>query len=281
MNKFSIITINFNNRDGLQFTIDSIRSQRYKNFQFIIIDGGSSDGSLSIIENNSDIIDYSVSEKDSGVYNAMNKGIDVATGEYTIFMNSGDRFNNSEVLYTFSDISCDIAAGNTNCVTRNNGNVHLVKTMNVPNEMTARNIIGVGINHQSVFTKTCILKKHKFDENLRMVSDYKFFLNAFIMENCTYETRKCIVADYDYSGMTSQEQNEELMNIEREIVLKQLFPLRIIKDYKDYCFGSTRLEQIIYSEPKNSAFYKTLTSIAELLLKMQDIYGNIRKYITK
>ena len=88
--KLSIITINYNNKNGLQKTIDSVISQTFKDFEWIIIDGGSTDGSKELIEKYSQHITYWVSEPDKGIYNAMNKGIKVAKGEYLFFLNSGD-----------------------------------------------------------------------------------------------------------------------------------------------------------------------------------------------
>ena len=90
--KLSIITVNYNNVKGLVDTIESIVNQTNNDFEYIIIDGGSMDGSVDVIKRYIDKIDYWVSEKDHGIYHAMNKGIKVATCEYCIFMNSGDTF---------------------------------------------------------------------------------------------------------------------------------------------------------------------------------------------
>ena len=90
--KFSIITINYNNVEGLRNTIKSVVNQTYTDYEFIIIDGGSTDGSVEVIKEYANIITYWVSEPDKGIYNAMNKGIEVANGEYLNFMNSGDCF---------------------------------------------------------------------------------------------------------------------------------------------------------------------------------------------
>jgi glycosyltransferase involved in cell wall biosynthesis len=87
---FSIITINYNNLNGLIKTVNSVINQSLKDFEFIVIDGGSTDGSVEFIKDNQDHIDYWVSEKDNGIYHAMNKGIEVAKGEYCLFLNSGD-----------------------------------------------------------------------------------------------------------------------------------------------------------------------------------------------
>ena len=96
--KLSIITINYNNRDGLQKTIDSVVSQTYKNFEWIIIDGGSTDGSKELIEQYQDHCAYWCSEPDKGIYNAMNKGIEKAIGDYSLFLNSGDRLHDDTVI---------------------------------------------------------------------------------------------------------------------------------------------------------------------------------------
>ena len=95
---FSVITINYNNCEGLQRTIDSVIGQTFKDFEFIVIDGGSTDGSVDIINKNAASITYWISERDNGIYHAMNKGIAQAHGDYCIFMNSGDCFYNIEVL---------------------------------------------------------------------------------------------------------------------------------------------------------------------------------------
>ena len=99
---FSIITINRNNAKGLEDTIQSVLSQDRNLYEFIIIDGASSDNSLEVIKKYESQIHYYISEPDTGIYNAMNKGIDKAKGEYAIFMNSGDSFSYPTAL---NDIS--------------------------------------------------------------------------------------------------------------------------------------------------------------------------------
>ena len=98
MQKLSIITINYNNFEGLNRTLKSVINQNLKNFEYIVIDGGSTDGSKELIEKYADKISYWVSEPDRGIYHAMNKGIVKASGEYLLFMNSGDLFYNNFIL---------------------------------------------------------------------------------------------------------------------------------------------------------------------------------------
>jgi len=101
----SIITIVYNDKKGLSHTIESVLSQTYANIEFIVIDGGSTDGTLDVIKNYEDKIDYWVSEKDNGVYHAMNKGIKIAKGTWINFMNSGDKFVNENSLKDFMNSS--------------------------------------------------------------------------------------------------------------------------------------------------------------------------------
>src|SRR5690606_29836408 len=101
--KFSIITINYNNVQGLDNTVKSVIGQDYKNFEYIVVDGGSTDGSAEIITQYQNHIDYSVSEKDNGIYHAFNKGIKATGGDYVIFMNSGDRFYDAYTLTAYAN----------------------------------------------------------------------------------------------------------------------------------------------------------------------------------
>src|ERR1044072_8154433 len=103
MTRVSVITINFNDGKGLERTIHSVLSQTRPAFEFIVIDGGSKDESLEVINRHRDKITHWISEKDSGIYDAQNKGIAKASGEYLLFMNSGDCFYDDTVLKKFED----------------------------------------------------------------------------------------------------------------------------------------------------------------------------------
>ena len=96
--RLSIITINYNNSDGLRETIESVVSQVFKEIEYIVVDGGSTDGSRRVIEEYGEHINYWVSEPDGGIYNAMNKGIRASHGEYLLFLNSGDVLHNTNVI---------------------------------------------------------------------------------------------------------------------------------------------------------------------------------------
>ena len=97
--KLSIITINYNNCDGLRKTIESVIAQTTRDFEYIVIDGGSTDGSVDVIKEYADYIDYWVSEPDKGIYNAMNKGTRAAHGDFLLFLNSS--FIRSSTFFTY------------------------------------------------------------------------------------------------------------------------------------------------------------------------------------
>ena len=115
--KITVITICFNIGNELEQTIKSVIGQSYPNIEYIIIDGGSTDDTMAVLKRYKDNISLIVSEPDKGVYDAMNKGVRLATGDYVNFMNGGDRFSNSEVLTTlFSDLAnldYDVVFGDT------------------------------------------------------------------------------------------------------------------------------------------------------------------------
>ena len=136
--KLSIITINYNNRDGLKRTLQSVENQNTRDFEHVIIDGASTDGSAEDIrkyaENKPNVI--WVSEPDSGIYNAMNKGAKLASGEYLLFLNSGDDLYSSHVVQDFNKekITADIVEGYVMYIDPNGGKgriVHAARNGNI------------------------------------------------------------------------------------------------------------------------------------------------------
>lgn len=222
--RYSIITINYNNKEGLSHTIESVISQNSKDFEYIIIDGGSTDGSVDIIKQYANHISYWVSEKDMGVYNAMNKGVEQAHGDYLIFMNSGDCLHRPDVLRLMSEYQEDIICGKVFKGCSNIPSGHHKSTITLVDLMRG------SLPHQAMFIRRKLMQKHPYDENYKILSDWKFCIQAFIFDNCTFRNSDIIVADYDISGISTN--SNGLLTQEREVILKELFPQRIIDDYK-------------------------------------------------
>ncbi|MBD3789205.1 MAG: glycosyltransferase [Campylobacterales bacterium] len=168
----SIITVVFNGEKHLEQTIQSVISQDYDNVEYIIIDGGSTDETLEIIKKYEDQIDYWVSEKDEGIYDAMNKGISLSTGDYTGFLNADDWYDQDTIESIVPHINKDKPGyifGNTN-IFKNEQQIALRKAD------IRRYKKHSPIGHQSLFVKTYYLRKYSFETKYRIVSDYDFII---------------------------------------------------------------------------------------------------------
>ena len=201
----SIITINFNNLKGMEETLDSVLSQTYADKELIVIDGGSTDGSAEYINSHKDSFAYSVSEKDKGIYNAMNKGVSHATGDYVIFMNSGDCFFNSDVLKDVFErkiISSDVVYGCTLC-SPEPGKAFL----RIPHalDVMQRNRISA-ICHQSAFIKCSLMKEIGYDERYKLLGDYAFFYYCY-QHGFSFQEVNKIISIYDTIGASSNPKN--------------------------------------------------------------------------
>ena len=230
--KLSIITINYNNNVGLQKTIDSVVSQTWRDFEWIVIDGGSTDGSKELIEQYQQHFAYWCSEPDKGVYNAMNKGVMHAQGDYVNFMNSGDVFHDKDVLATIfrKKIYGDILIGQVKCM----GKDWIVNQFPQKDFVVDWQRVNEGFCHQGTFTKLELLKAHPFDESLKIVADWKFWCQTIIWDNKSIQNLGFIVADYDLNGISADPQNDEIHGMERELVIKSLFPPIILKELQAY-----------------------------------------------
>lgn len=173
----SIITVVFNGEKYLEETIQSVINQTYENIEYIIIDGGSTDGTLDIIKKYEDRIDYWVSEKDNGIYDAMNKGIAVATGEWINFMNAGDKFINNSIVQQISPNLCNkeisIVFGDT---TDDYGEFQKLHKAN-PN---LKNLWkGMLFSHQSTFFSSSYHKQNLYDITYKLAADFSVIYNAY------------------------------------------------------------------------------------------------------
>lgn len=224
----SIITINFNNGKGLRRTIESVINQCCKDYEYIIIDGGSTDDSIDIIRQYEDRISYWVSEKDNGIYNAMNKGISIAKGEYCNFLNSGDYYFPDTINILSQYKGEDICVGNTRCFYPNQ-NKNII--WRPPSSISFADIVTQSLNHQAAFIRTTLMKELKYDENYKIIADWDFFIRALVMENCTYKKIDAMIVNYELGGISTQ--NMSLYQTEKKEMFSKHIPYRIYYDYKN------------------------------------------------
>lgn len=243
MVKLSIITVNLNNAEGLAKTVESVRKQTFGDYEFIVVDGGSTDASLEVIKQNTDIITHWLSETDSGIYNAMNKGVKLANGEYCQFLNSGDELIAEDTLSTVFALSgeVDIAYGNDIAVEPDGSK----RKREFASELTFLTIFRYILPHQSSFIKRELFYKFGFyNENHRIVSDWEFFINTIILHNVSYKHLGVEVCYFDEAGIGSSPEYADLRNKEKKDVFNYIAP-RLFVDYFDAYRDQQELKELI------------------------------------
>lgn len=196
--KISIITVSFNCVNSIEETILSVLNQTYKNFEYIIIDGGSNDGTVDIIKKYDQYITKWISEKDEGTYYAMNKGINLATGDYINFMNSGDLFFDENVLQNVKDNlkTIDVLYGD-NLLCYDWGQIRLAPD-NLEN--TKKYMV---FGHQTVFIKRNVISTLMFDCKFKIAADYNLFYKLFTYQNTFRYLPICISKFSAIEGLSS------------------------------------------------------------------------------
>lgn len=227
--QITIVTVCLNAVNCIEETMLSVINQTYTNMEYIIIDGGSTDGTVDIIKKYSSQLTYWSSEKDKGIYDAMNKGITVAKGQYLNFMNAGDTFYNDEVLAKIfnTGMTEDYIIG-----------IALLKNTRttwdpVPVDFTFADVCKGGSgNHQASFIKKSLLSDG-YDISAKIIADDLLFIDKVVFENHSYKPLPIIVSVYDTTGVSCQIETKQEKELERISFLKKKLPARILQDYID------------------------------------------------
>ena len=263
--QISIITINYNNKDGLRKTIESVINQSYRDYEYIIIDGGSTDGSVKVIEQYSDKIAFWVSEKDHGIYNAMNKGTKQAKGEYVLYLNSGDCLYDKHTLEVVSkNFGKDVLLG------WRKTDKGIIETFN--KNITALSVFENGFFHQSAYIKRELALKYPYNEQRKIVSDWQFFFKSIILDDCTYEIIEAPLCLYDTSGISSTNTHEAFR--EKGELLKEMLPEKIYVDYQRFLRIDSPILELI------PEFYK-YTNLHQLIYKINLYIVKLHKVLLK
>ena len=226
--KYSIITVNYNNRVGLRATIESVVNQTYHNYEFIVIDGGSTDGSADVLKEFDDKITYWVSEPDKGIYNGMNKGIAKATGDYLNFMNSGDCFYDNQVLQHVADYgyNTDFIVGRDYHYSKQLQRGHVSIQ---PPRTTMMHFFMATLDHQSSFIRRELFNESPYDESYRLVSDWIFYVEKIVGEGRQVQFIPDIVCRREEGGLSEQQRERNRKEIND--YLHKFLPLGVYKDY--------------------------------------------------
>ena len=262
----TIITINRNNAVGLRKTMQSVLTQTCDVFEYVVVDGASADGSVDVIK------EYAgkfrsrlkwISEPDKGIYNAMNKGLKMATGQYVEFLNGGDQLASDRVIESVMTV-----------LNKNSFPSILIKIYKDKDSYRDRGFAGQDISflmfykgtlsHPSAYIQKDLFKKYgEYDEALKIVSDWKWFLQAIV-----FGEEKPIYADidvvlFDMNGIS--ESNKLLGEQERRGVLEQLVPKSILSDYEEWFYSITQMRRL----NRHPWAYKLVWLLERALFKME------------
>lgn len=224
--RITIITVNYNNLCGLERTLRSVAAQTCGDFEHVIIDGASTDGGAELLQSYERANTTIVSEPDGGIYNAMNKGVALATGDYVLFLNSGDVFYDNEVIARTLPLLVSNKDYYVGDLYREQRSRPLVKA---PQSITLHFLASRTLSHQAAFIKRSVLLQFPYNEELRIVADWEQFFTGLILHNATYEPLPFLVARFDATGISSSRTHKAQREAEMEEVLTRLFPPRVHK----------------------------------------------------
>lgn len=266
----TIITINWNNASGLEKTMKSVLSQTTDKFEYVVVDGGSKDGSVDVIKKYAECLGNRlkwISERDNGIYNAMNKGIKMASGEYVQFLNSGDSLVETNII-------CSILGALEEKKYPNILYGNMLKQMSdgsilrdkgfAGQEITFLGFYTGSLNHSSSFIRRSLFDKYGlYDETLKIVSDWKWFLQAIALGEEIPEYTDIDVTLFDMTGIS--ETNKELDKAERQKVLEGLVPSSILADYGQWTFSIEQMKRL----KRHPWAYKIVWFIERVLFKKE------------
>lgn len=211
----TIVTINLNNKDGLKRTIESVVNQTFfDKVEYVIIDGGSTDGSVDVIKEYDDNIAYWCSEPDGGIFPAMNKSIEHINGDYVLYLNSGDILNKNNVIErVYGELDRDIVYGNEYKV---NNKRTLAR---FPDNLNENFFKKSALPHQSTFIRAELLKERGYSEKWKVLGDWSWLRERIMVNGVSYKHLNFPISDYDLNGFSTI--NQKLFFAERDKYYKQ------------------------------------------------------------
>ena len=246
--RLSIITINRNNASGLERTIQSVLSQTCDTIDYVVVDGDSTDGSIEVIRKYENLFGGRmkwISEPDKGIYDAMNKGIGMAVGEYVQFLNSGDILVAEDVVEKMCE---ELKAKGSPSILYGNMLKELSGRIIQDRNFSGQDITFLGfylgsLNHSpSLIRKDLFDRYGRYDESLKIVSDWKWFLQVIILGGEKPVYTDIDVTLFDMNGIS--ETNKELIKREREQVLTRLVPSAILADYEKWAIPIEQMKRL-------------------------------------
>ena len=251
--KVTIITVSYNAKNDIERTIKSVLEQTLPNVEYIIMDGGSTDGTVDIIKKYGDKISYWISEPDNGIYDAMNKAIDLANGDWINFLNAGDTFVDNDTIANFVN---QIAGDGE--IYYGSRYLHRGKEQTLEEPADIDDFYQtMPFGHQAAFVKKTLLKKYKFDLSYKLSSDYDFFIKCY-KNNCNFHNLNFPICHFSVDGLSYKFRFKSLLET-----------LKVLSDYTE--------ESIV----KKSVFYKAFqnTTVSDRIDPANVFINNTNKFI--
>lgn len=273
MPKLSVITINYNNCAGLERTFESVMPQLCEDVEYIVIDGAGNDGSRALIEKNADALAYWCSEPDSGIYNAMNKGVRHAGGEYLLFLNSGDFLCDTHVLAKVLPQlrDADIIYGDLIYQDPVGG----VRREEIyPDTINADKLLTGSLPHPSSFIRRQLLVDTPYNEDLKIVADWEFFVKKIMWEGCSTCHLPFSISVFMEDGISSRA--KELRNRERAQVIKQLFTPAIISVCEEWRAMVKNMQPEFIEIGKTRKLYRRIRPLLRFIIRVNSLVSSKR-----
>lgn len=270
----SIITVNYNDHIGLERTLESVRKQNFSDFEHIIVDGGSTDGSVNVITTYVNSVEKIgrnnviwSSEKDTGAFNAMNKGIQSSHGKYLLFLNSGDYLINESVLQEVFSTKRDTDYIIGKCrVSKDNETIWIACP---PQNYTLNYFFHGSMAHQASFIKKSLFDSFGFyREDLKIMSDWEFSLKTIILGHASVEPIDVLISDYNCDGMSSDSKNRAIVEEERAQVFFDLHLDHIVPDYVERDKVTSKQKAMLWAWSKG-CFRQPINLIYHIAKKFQ------------
>lgn len=267
--KLSIITINRNNAEGLEKTLQSVSAQTFREFEYVVVDGASTDSSVEVIKKYESSFAHMkwVSEPDKGIYDAMNKGLRMASGDYIQILNSADCLASGDV--TEKMLSALEEAGNPSILYGNMVKCFpdgrkLVDKCFAGQEITMLGMYTGTLNHDPAYIRRNLFEQYGYyDESLKIVSDWKWYVQAIILGGEKPKYVDLNVTLFDMTGIS--ETNKELDKAERKQVLELMFPHAILADYERFAFPLDQVKRL----QRHPWAYKMVWFLERCLFKIE------------
>jgi len=254
--KLSIVTICLNDSEGLEKTILSVANQSFRDYEHLVIDGGSTDGTLEVVERNRHNLTYFISEKDNGRYNAMNKGIEIAKGKYCLFLNSGDYLVADDVLQMVFNKGHkdDILYGNLMFEIGELKEIYIQ-----PNEIDFKYLMNATIAHPAAFIKKELFSKYgMYDESYLIAGDYDLFLRLVVKHQVKTCYLPILISTFNSNGISNDDSFKNIQNKERERAQLNNVSKIVLDCYLEYVDMLNRYSSIDTYETNMSNKIKTI-----------------------